>query len=123
MIKKLCLSLLWVLCFALTTEAKQIRFIDGLEDIPLMDGLTQKLGHTVSFGNEESRFIEVYLTSTRVGFKKVESFYKESLPQLGWTYQGTFDNTAVFYRDGESLGIYKESSKPLQIRITVKNRV
>jgi hypothetical protein len=60
---------------------------------------------------------------TKVGFKKVESFYKESLPQLGWIYQGTYNDTIVFYRDGESLSFFKESTKPLGIRITVKNRL
>ena len=104
-------------------EAKELRFIEGLEDVPLMNGLVQSVENTVSFGNEEARFVEVALSSTKAGFKKVESFYKESLPQLGWIYQGTYNNTVVFYRDGESLSIFKENTKPLEIRITVKNRL
>ena len=112
-------------CFWLATSAvaKDVKFIDGLEDIPLMDGLQQDVDKTVSFGNEESRFIEVYLSSPLVGFKKVEKFYKDSLPQLGWTYQGTLENSVLFYREGEALSIHKESSKPLSMRITVKNRI
>lgn len=105
------------------STAKDIKFIDGLEDVPLMSGLEQNTYNTVSFGNEEARFIESYLTSTKVGFKAVEKFYTESLPQLGWVYQGTADNSIIFYRDGESLTFHKESSKPLKIRITVKNRI
>jgi len=105
------------------STAKDIKFIDGLEDVPLMSGLEQNTHNTVSFGNEEARFIESYLTSTKIGFKAVEKFYTESLPQLGWVYQGTADNSIIFYRDGESLTFHKESSKPLKIRITVKNRI
>lgn len=104
-------------------EAKDFKFIEGLEDVPLMNGLVQNVENTISFGNEEARFVEVTLSSTKVGFKKVESFYKESLPQLGWIYQGTYNDTIVFYRDGESLSFFKESTKPLEIRITVKNRL
>ncbi len=121
--KKLFLLIFCCFCLMLSAEAKDFRFIDGLEDVPLMKGLTQDTEKTISFGNEESRFIEVYLTSSKVGFKKISSFYKESLPQLGWTYQGLIDNTLLFYRDSESLSIHKESSKPLNVRITVKNRV
>lgn len=122
--KRFCFFILCGLLFTLPVSAAQkTKFIDGLEDVPLMNGLEQQVGNTVSFGNEESRFIEVSLTSAKAGFKKVESFYKESLPQLGWTYQGTSENTLLFYRDGESLSIHKESAKPLVIRITVKNRI
>ena len=111
----------WGFTFAL--NAKDLVFIDGLEDVPLMSGLIQQTEKTISFGNEEARFVEIYLTSSKVGFKKVEHFYIESLPQLGWVYQGTDDNSIIFYRDSESLTFYKESSKPLKIRITVKNRL
>lgn len=117
-------SFLFLCCFLAVapTAAKTPVFIDGLEDVPLMDGLKQKNAETFSFGNEEARLIEVYLTSAKAGFKKIEKFYRESLPQLGWNYQGTADDTVIFYRDGESLSIHKESINPLTIRITVKNR-
>jgi len=116
--------LLLVFCINIgNTLADNVRFIEGLEDIPLMNGLVQKTEETISFGNEESRFIEVYLISTKFGLKKIEKFYKESLPQLGWIYQGTEDDTIIFYREGEVLSIHKENNKPLKIRITVKNKV
>ena len=121
--KHLTFFLLGCFLFASITLAKDVKFIDGLEDIPLMDGLRQDVRKTVSFGNEESRFVEVYLSSPLVGFKKVEKFYKDSLPQLGWTYQGTLENSVLFYREGEALTIQKESTKPLSVRITIKNRI
>lgn len=123
MFKRLCSLFFLMMIVGSEALAKAPAFIDGLEDIPLMKGLVQKTDETVSFGNEESRFVEVSLSSSKVGFRAVEKFYKESLPQLGWTYQGSADNTVIFYRDSESLNIHKEDCKPLKIRIIVKNRI
>ncbi|MCX4348715.1 MAG: hypothetical protein OSJ76_02900 [Alphaproteobacteria bacterium] len=109
--------------FGFCGSAAATTFIDGLEDVPLMKGMTQIQKDTISFGNEESRFVEAYLTSTRVGFKAVESFYTKTLPQLGWTYQGKRGNTLIFYRDSEMIEIVKETALPLEVRITVKSKM
>lgn len=98
-------------------------FIEGLEDVPMLKGMTQVQKDNISFGNEESRLVEAYLTSSKVGFTRIEKFYTETLPQMGWTYQGKRDNTLTFYRDGEVLDIAKESVKPLVVRITVKSKL
>lgn len=123
MMKYFYIFLFCVWGFTTSSFAKDIQFIDGLEDIPLMNGLIQDTQKTVSFGNEEARFVEVYLTSTKVGFKAIEKFYIDSLPQLGWIYQGTADNSVIFYREGESLTFHKESEKPLKVHLTIKNRI
>ncbi len=107
----------------LSANAKASSFIEGLEDVPIMKGFTQIQNDDISFGNEESRFVEVYLTGSKAGFKAVEKFYIDTLPQLGWTYQGKRNDTLVFYREKESLEIVPEKIKPLIVRITVKNRV
>lgn len=107
-----------------STNALAAAFVDGLEDIPLMKEMTQVQKDTISFGNEESRFVEAYLTSSRIGFKSVERFYTNTLPQLGWTYQGKRGNdTLIFYRDSEMMEIVKEAAQPLEVRITVKNKM
>lgn len=98
-------------------------FIEGLEDVPLLKGMQQVPKDNISFGNEESRLVEAYLTSSKMGFARIEKFYTETLPQLGWTYQGKRDNTLTFYRDGEIIDIAKESVKPLMVRITVKSKL
>ncbi len=98
-------------------------FIEGLEDVPLLNGLQQVQKDNISFGNEESRLVEAYFTSSKIGFAKVEKFYIETLPQLGWIYQGKRDNILSFDRDGETLDIAKESTKPLIVRITVKSKL
>ena len=98
-------------------------FIEGLEDVPLLSGMKQVQKDNISFGNEQSRLVEAYLTSSKIGFAKVEKFYVETLPQLGWIYQGKRDNILSFDRDGETLDIAKESTKPLIVRITVKSKL
>lgn len=109
--------------FILTGNSWATSFIEGLEDVPVMKGLNPMPKDNISFGNEESRFVETYLTSSKVGFKTVEKFYTETLPQLGWTYQGKRENTLIFYRENETIEIVPEQRKPLIVRITVKNKI
>lgn len=121
--KNFCFFIVCFLGLSLNLSAKDLKFIDGLEDVPLMSGLEQNTDNIISFGNEESRFIEVYLSSSKVGFKKVENFYTQSLPQLGWIFQGKDNDELIFYREGESITFHKEKDKPLKLRITVKNKI
>lgn len=112
-------------------SANATQFIDGMEDVPLPDGMTQITQDDFSFGNEETRLLEAYLTESRVKhstknkkirFAKIGEFYQESLPQLGWIYQGNRGNDLLFYRDGETLEVVRESVSPLIVRITVKTK-
>lgn len=107
----------------ISASSIQAAFIEGLEDVPLLKGMQQVQKDNISFGNEESRLVEAYLTSSKMGFAKVEKFYVGTLPQMGWSYQGKRDNTLSFYRDGEILDIARESAKPLLVRITVKSKL
>lgn len=110
------------LCFfCLPTQAAS--FLEGYEDIPIMKGLQQIKNDNISFGNEEARLVEAVLTGSKVGFKSVKKFYVDTLPQLGWTYQGQRGNSLLFYREGEALEIVKESTKPLNVRFTIKNQI
>ena len=106
-------------------------FIEGMDDIPLPDDFGQITQDDISFGNEETRLLEAYLTPKRIDkhaknamkqFQKASEFYKESLPQLGWIYQGNRGNDLLFYREGETLEVVKENNSPLLIRITVKTK-
>lgn len=98
-------------------------FIEGLEDVPVMEGMTQLPNDSIAFGNEESRLVEAILESESSSFSKVENFYRSTLPQMGWIYQGKRGDTLVFEREGEVIDITKESSKPLRVRITVKSKI
>ncbi len=84
--------------------------------------MQQMPNDNLSFGNEESRLVEAYLSSSKIGFKNVEKFYMDTLPQLGWKFEGKRGEILSFSRDGESLDIAKEGSNPLVVRITVKSQ-
>ncbi len=97
-------------------------FVEGMADIPLMDGMKQIHSASISFGNDESRFDEAYMTSAKINFDKVCEFYKNTLPQLGWKFL-SHDNAAVhFERDMEVLDIVLEKNKPTLVRITLKSK-
>ena len=97
-------------------------FVEGMEDIPLLTGLAQITKDDISFGNEETRLVEAYVTSKKLKFSEVADFYEDSLPQLGWNYQGNRGNSLLFYREGENLEVVKESSNPLIVRLTLKTK-
>ncbi|MDD4556078.1 MAG: hypothetical protein PHE89_01935 [Alphaproteobacteria bacterium] len=118
--KFLLISLITLLFSFKICEAKQ--FVEGLEDIPLMEGLQQTVNSDIAFGNEESRFIEIYLQGTgKTTYQNVEKFYINTMPQLGWSFSGKQKGTLSFYRDGERIEIAKETETPLLIRITLKS--
>ncbi|MCQ2734923.1 MAG: hypothetical protein MJ212_03110 [Alphaproteobacteria bacterium] len=120
-----------LICFSLLLTIRPVQatqFVDGMDDVPLPEGMTQITQDDFSFGNEETRLLEAYLTEirgakkTKMRFSKIGEFYQESLPQLGWIYQGNRGNDLLFYRDGETLELVRESVSPLIVRITVKTK-
>lgn len=107
--------------------ASAAAFVEGMDDVPLPEGLSQITQDDISFGNEETRLLEAYLTApknvnAKKMFESVGKFYQESLPQLGWIYQGNRGNDLLFYREGETLEVVKENNSPLMIRITLKTK-
>lgn len=105
-------------------------FIEGMDDVPLPDNMSQITQDDISFGNEETRLLEAYLTPKRIEeksnshklFQKVGAFYQEALPQLGWIYQGNRGDDLLFYREGETLEVVKENNRPLMVRVTIKTK-
>ncbi len=108
------------------SAAEPTTFVDGMDDVPLPEGMSQITQDDFSFGNEETRLLEAYLTvasgKKKIAFSQIADFYKESLPQLGWIYQGNRGNDLLFYREGETLEVVKENHTPLMVRITVKTK-
>ena len=115
-------AIAFILSVFLPFSSSAGKFVEGMEDVPLMDSLSQITQDDISFGNEETRLIEAYFTSKKLKFRQVTDFYKASLPQLGWIYQGNRGVDLLFYRDGETLEIIRESAKPLIVRSTVKSK-
>ncbi len=111
-----------VLGMLAATAADAAEFIDGMDDVPVAEGLTQTEENNVSFANDETRFVEVYLSGENISFAKVADFYRQTLPQLGWRPRGQENGVVRFERDGESLDIVREQTQPLLVRITLKNK-
>ena len=97
-------------------------FIEGFEDLPTPQGTYQLQNDNVSFGNEESRFVEAYLGGNNTSFSAVADFYVQTLPQLGWVLKDEKNSHLVFERDEELLDIVCEQKLPLLIRITLKSK-
>lgn len=73
-------------------------FVQAIEDLPLMPGMTERHADTVSFESPAGRIVEVYAAGA-VSRDAVEAFYKATLPQLGWKRSGP----GMYLREGEQL--------------------
>lgn len=73
-------------------------FVSGTEDVPLMAGLAEQGEGALEFDTAEGRIVQV---TARGGpsADAVRAFYKETLPQLGWTTAGA----DLWRREGEEL--------------------
>ncbi len=78
--------------------ARAAAFVDVLGDVPLAPGLSVVPGSGVMFDTPQGRIVEVYATGAARA-TQVRTFYRETLPQLGW--QPTGHNG--FQREGERL--------------------
>ena len=116
------LSTLFLALFLVVPEAFGAEFVDGMDDIPLPEGMSQIHSASISFGNDEIRFNEAYISSKKATFAKVAEFYNNTLPQLGWNFVGKKENSLHFERDMEILDIVLEKSKPLLVRMTLKSK-
>lgn len=89
----------------LAAAAAESTFLAGVEDLPLMPGLTEVAGAATVFDAPQGRIVESYASGT-VAADDVSSFYAQTLPQLGWTAASpTEPGQTVFRREGERLTI------------------
>lgn len=93
-------------------------FVSGIEDLPLMPGLTETQEGSLVFETASGRFVEVYAVGD-LSPQEVTGFYGQSLPQLGWRQVGP----TLFRRDAEILLIeYLDGSdegSPLTVRFAL----
>ncbi|MEQ8667153.1 MAG: hypothetical protein RIC16_15655 [Rhodospirillales bacterium] len=103
---------------ALAQDADAQAFVSGIEDLPLMPGLTETAEGSLVFESAGGRFVEVYAVGD-VSRSDVEGFYGESLPQLGWQKNGPTN----FRRDNEVLVLEfisgQETAAPLTVRFAL----
>ena len=73
-------------------------FLSRLEDLPLAPGLSEDANAGLSFDSAGGRIVEAYARGNMTE-DQVLQFYKETLPQLGWTAESTHQ----YRRGGERL--------------------
>ncbi len=94
------LAALFVLAPARAGEhaATPATFVSGIEDLPLMEGLTEAPGGALIFDTPGGRIVETY-ASGALSRRDVLDFYAATLPQLGWKRIGD----TAFSRENEIL--------------------
>jgi len=91
-------------------------FVTGIDDLPLMSGLTSVPGAGVIFDKPSGRIVEAYAEG-EVGRAQVAAFYTATLPQLGWRAR----QSNVFLREGERLSlVFLGSDGDLIVRFTLE---
>lgn len=90
-------------------------FVGGVEDLPLMPGLTEVNGAATVFDAPQGRIVETFASGT-VAPDEVRAFYAQTLPQLGWTARSATE----FQREGERLVLeINASSAATTVRFTL----
>lgn len=73
-------------------------FLRGIEDLPLAPGLEEDASGSLAFDTAGGRIVEAYAHGD-VSEDQVLHFYRETLPQLGWTAE----SNRQYRREGERL--------------------
>jgi hypothetical protein len=120
MIKRLQVTVIWLLLFAIIPlslcSARATVFISGLEDLPLINGLEERLESSVIFDSPQGRVVEV-IASGVMQQEIVSDFYQNTLPQLGWTKL----NEDRYQREGETLSLeFIRNGSSLEVRFFVE---
>ncbi len=91
-------------------------FVYGFEDLPLMEPLSQVAGSSVLFDTPQGRIVQATATGS-IDRQSVLTFYRSTLPQLGWTMTGD----AEFRREGEILRLeFDDQDTILEVRFLIE---
>lgn len=100
---------------AMVLRAEQTTYLAELPDLPLMPGLTEIAEAGIAFDKPDGRIVEVYAGGA-VARHAVQSFYRETLPQLGWRLAGD----DAFAREGERLKLeFLDAGDDLTLRFVL----
>jgi hypothetical protein len=92
---------------AIASPAWATGFLDAVEDMPLMEGLTETGEGGIIFDKPTGRIVRTIATGA-VTSAAVRSFYADTLPQLGWTRYPNLElikDLMIFKREDERLHI------------------
>ncbi|WP_445680552.1 hypothetical protein [Radicibacter daui] len=95
----------FLLCLLPLAAGAAERFVPGIADLPLMDGLAvpdADADAAVAFDAPGGRVVDV-AAAGKVKWADVVRFYSDTLAQLGWVQIGRTDEVMVFEREDEKL--------------------
>ncbi len=90
--------------WAARAEAPATVFIEALGDVPLMPGLRLVEGEGLAFDAPAGRIVEA-VAAGPVSAARVQAFYAQTLPQLGWR-----PVAGAYRRESENLRLKLESA-------------
>ncbi|MGB1547677.1 MAG: hypothetical protein ACPHIA_03990 [Alphaproteobacteria bacterium] len=98
-----------------SAEEPAYAYLHGIEDLPLMPGLTEVEEAGIVFDKPAGRIV-VAFAEGEASETDVLDFYTSTLPQLGWR----LENKATFQREGEVLHIeFEPSGQSLLVRFSL----
>ena len=104
---------------AMPLRAQDSGFIEQVTDLPLMPGLSEVKDAGVIFDKPDGRIVEAYAEGD-VERDAVIGFYRDTLPQLGWTRASATGAAATFRREGENLALdFLDGGGALVVRFTL----
>lgn len=110
-------SLLILFLFvAFPTWAQAPQFFSSLPDVPIMRGLEEMEGETVSFDKPEGRIIQMKAFTDEKP-RKIIAFYKQTLPQFGWAQ---ISETGFFRKDEYLIFDFTQTEEQGIVKITIK---
>jgi len=90
----------FLLFFLFFYSSKALKFINGLEDIPIYKKMEYVEDSLILFDKIDGRYVSVEITGD-YDEEKVLKFYKKILPNLGWKEK----KPLIFKRNNETLEI------------------
>ena len=96
----------FLLLFAVSNISFALKFIKGLEDIPLYKKMEYVEDSLILFDKIDGRYVSVEINGD-YGEEEVIDFYKTILPNLGWREK----TSLIFHRNNETLEIICKREK------------
>ena len=91
------------------------RFVDGIEDLPLMPGMENVPDASLAFDTDTGRIVVAFAEEAQAGamdFSAVVGFYASTMPQLGWTAAALSEKMVRWTREGEELILEAVAVRP-----------
>ncbi len=96
-------------------KASSIRFMQGMQDVPLAPGLEELSEQSLSFDKPEGRIIEVRAVLVSASRAGVVEYYESVLTQFGWKRIDSPQDGVLFIRNNELLSLSFESIEENEI--------